>query len=190
MIAERNASSPVASRPLQNRVDPFGEFHAVAARGAFLGNRGGRLHGPERTLGRRRWTSKRWIVCLCAFKGRWREVWGAGYTELFFVDEPTALAAGHRPCFECRREAAKAFLALFPGAPGHVDPMDAALHRERLDGGGRSGCGGRVWPRCRTAPSSSSTARRTPFATGACGPGALTVTVRRRPTTAPRPSMS
>ncbi len=141
MNAERNASSPVASRPLQNRVDPFGEFHAVAARGAFLGNRGGRLHGPERTLGRRRWTSRRWIVCLCAFKGRWREVWGSGYTELFFVDEPTALAAGHRPCFECRREAAKAFLAAFPGAPSHVDPMDAALHRERLDDSGRK----RLW---------------------------------------------
>ncbi len=141
MNAERNAQSPVSSRPLQNRVDPFGEFHAVAARGAFLGNRGGQLHRPERTLGRRRWTSRRWIVCLCAFKGRWREVWGAGYTELFFLDEPTALAAGHRPCFECRREAAKAFLALFPGAPSHVDPMDAALHRERLDESGRK----RLW---------------------------------------------
>ena len=81
----------------------------------LLGNRGGRLHRPDRTLGRRRWTSRRWIVCLCAFKGRWREVWGAGYTELFFLDEPTALAAGHRPCFECRREAAKAFLAALPG---------------------------------------------------------------------------
>jgi hypothetical protein len=133
MNSKRNVSSGLASRPLQNRVDPFGALHAVAARGAFLGNRGGRLHEPDRTLGRRRWTSRRWIVCLCAFKGRRREVWGAGYTELFFLDEPTALAAGHRPCFECRREAAKAFLAAFPGAPSHVDAMDAALHRERLD---------------------------------------------------------
>jgi hypothetical protein len=141
MNAERNASSVAASRPLQNRVDPFGEFHAVAARGTFMGNRGGRLHGPDRTLARRRWTSRRWIVCLCAFKGRRREVWGAGYTELFFLDEPTALAAGHRPCFECRREAAKAFLAVFPGALSHVDPMDTALHRERLDEGGRK----RLW---------------------------------------------
>lgn len=141
MNAERNASSPVGGRPLQNRVDPFGEFHAVAARGAFLGNRGGRLHAPDRTLGRRRWTSRRWIVCLCAFKDRRREVWGAGYTELFFLDEPTALAAGHRPCFECRREAAMAFLAAFAGAPGQVDAMDAALHREQLDEGGSK----RVW---------------------------------------------
>ena len=121
-------------RPLQNRVDPFGEFHAVAARGAFLGNRGGRLHRPDRTLGGRRWTSRRWIVCVCAFKDRRRPVWSESYTELFFLDEPTALAAGHRPCFECRREAATAFLAAFPGAPKGADAMDALLHRERLDG--------------------------------------------------------
>jgi len=127
--AERNPQ-----RPLQNRVDPFGEFHAVAARGAFLGNRGGRLHGADRTLGRRRWTSKRWIVCVCEFKGRWREVWGEGYTELFFLDEPTALAAGHRPCFECRRNAAKAFASAFPGQAKDADAMDVVLHRERLDG--------------------------------------------------------
>ncbi len=121
-------------RPLQNRVDPFGEFRAVAARGAFMGNRGGRLHEPDRTLGPRRWTSKRWIVCVCAFRGRRRAVWGEGYTELFFLDEPAALAAGHRPCFECRREAARAFLAGFPGAPANAGAMDAVLHRERLDG--------------------------------------------------------
>jgi hypothetical protein len=121
-------------RPLQNRVDPFGGFHAVTARGAMLGNRGGRLYRDDRTLTARRWTSKRWIVCRCEFKGRRREVWGPGYTHLFFLDEPTALAAGHRPCFECRREAAKAFLAAFPGAPAGVDAMDEILHRERLDG--------------------------------------------------------
>ncbi len=62
-----------------------------------MGNRGGRLHRDDRTRGRRRWTSKRWIACRCAFKGPRREVWGGGYTELFFLDEPTALAAGHRP---------------------------------------------------------------------------------------------
>ena len=129
MSAERNPP-----RPLQNRVDPFGGLHAVAARGAFMGNRGGRLHGPDRTLGGRRWTSRRWIVCVCSFRGRRRTVWGEGYTELFFLDEPTALAAGHRPCFECRREAAMAFLAAFPGAPANADAMDAVLHGERLDG--------------------------------------------------------
>ncbi|RBP16510.1 hypothetical protein DFR50_105153 [Roseiarcus fermentans] len=121
-------------RPLQNRVDPFGEFHAVADRGALMGNRGGRLHDGERRLGARRWTSRRWIVCVCEFRGRRRKVWGEGYTELFFLDEPTALAAGHRPCFECRRSAAEAFLAAFPGRPRGADAMDEVLHRERLDG--------------------------------------------------------
>ncbi len=105
-----------------------------------MGNRGGRLHRDDRTLGPRRWTSKRWIVCRCEFKGRRREVWSNGYTELFFLDEPTALAAGHRPCFECRRNDAKAFLAAFPGAPRNADPMDEVLHGERLIGRGK-----RLW---------------------------------------------
>jgi hypothetical protein len=123
-------------RPLQNRVDPFGEFHAVANRGALMGSRGGRLHRDDQTLERRRWTSKRWIACVCAFKGRRRCVWGAGYTEFFFLDEPTALAAGHRPCFECRREAANAFLSAFPGgAKLGADGVDRVLHRERVESG-------------------------------------------------------
>jgi hypothetical protein len=136
MIAERNstpAGRPLNSRPLQNRVDPFGEFNAVPERGAMMGNRGGRLHRDDRTLTGRHWTSKRWIVCVCSFKGRRREVRARGYSELFFLDEPTALSAGHRPCFECRRAAAKAFLAAFPGRPGGADAMDEALHRERVE---------------------------------------------------------
>jgi hypothetical protein len=136
MTSERNSTTalrPPNSRPLQNRIDPFGEFHAVPERGAMMGNRGGRLHRDDRTLAGRRWTSRRWIVCVCSFKGRSREVWGRGYTELFFLDEPTALAAGHRPCFECRRAAARAFLAAFPGRPSGADPMDEALHRERVE---------------------------------------------------------
>ena len=83
--------------PLPNRVDPFGELFADAARGLFFGNRGGRFHRDDRTLGARRWVSRTWICCRLEFKGRHREVWGDGYTELFFLDEPTALAAGHRP---------------------------------------------------------------------------------------------
>ena len=135
------AAGQHGGRPLQNRVDPFGELHAVAARGAMMGNRGGRIHRDDRTLCRRRWTSKHWIVCVCEFKGRRRDVWGRFYTELFFLDEPTALAAGHRPCFECRREAAKAFLAAFPNSSGFgADAMDDVLHRERLAGGRK-----RVW---------------------------------------------
>ncbi len=97
--------------PLPNRVDPFGELLADPARGLFFGNRGGRFHRDDRTLGARRWASRQWICCRLDFKGRRREVWGAGYTELFFLDEPTALAAGHRPCFECRRKDAQAFAA-------------------------------------------------------------------------------
>jgi hypothetical protein len=122
-----------APRPLQNRVDPFGEFHAVAERGGMMGNRGGRLHRDDRTLSGSRWKNKHWLICVCEFKGRRRDVWGRYYTELFFLDEPTALAAGHRPCFECRRQAAKAFIAAFPGAPSHVEAMDEALHSERVE---------------------------------------------------------
>ena len=121
-----------AQRPLQNRVDPYGALVSVAARGALMGNRGGRFHRPDRTLGRRRWASRQWISCRCAFQGRHRAVWGASYTELFFLDEPTALAAGHRPCFLCRRADAEAFRTAFdarrPGAP----QIDAILHRQRL----------------------------------------------------------
>jgi hypothetical protein len=133
---ERNPSPPGvirAPRPLQNRVDPFGELHAVPMRGGMMGNRGGRLHRDDQTLGRSRWKTKHWLICVCEFKGRAREVWGRYYTELFFLDEPTALAAGHRPCLECRRQAAKAFIAAFPGAPSRVAAMDEALHRERVD---------------------------------------------------------
>jgi hypothetical protein len=133
---ERNLSQSSLSqapRPLQNRVDPFGEFHAVADRGGLMGNRGGRLHRDDQTLGGSRWKNKHWLICVCEFKDRHRDVWGRYYTELFFLDEPTALAAGHRPCFECRRSAAKAFIAAFPGSPSGVEAMDEALHRERVD---------------------------------------------------------
>jgi hypothetical protein len=121
------------ARPLPNRVDPFGALNAAPERGAMMGNRGGRIHRDDATLATRRWASRRWIVCLCEFKGRRRQVWGSGYTELFFLDEPTALAAGHRPCFECRRGAAQALLAAFPGGPRSADVIDAVLHAERLD---------------------------------------------------------
>jgi hypothetical protein len=125
--------------PLQNRVDPFGELCAVPARGSLFGNRGGRIHHEDRTLSRRRWTSRAWICCRLAFKGRHRDVWGNSFTELFFLDEPTAFAAGHRPCFECRRADATAFAAAWAGAHGLNAPpragaMDEVLHAQRLDG--------------------------------------------------------
>jgi hypothetical protein len=80
--------------PLQNRVNPFGELCAFSARGLFMGNRGGSSHTDAKTLTARRWASRQWICCVLNFKGRRREVWGRFYTELFFLDEPTALAAG------------------------------------------------------------------------------------------------
>ena len=125
--------------PLPNRVDPFGVLFADASRGLFFGNRGGHFHRDDRTLGLRRWVSRCWICCVLEFKGRHRDVWGKSYTELFFLDEPTALAAGHRPCFECRRADAKAFAAaLARGRDTDAIPrapeMDRVLHAERLDG--------------------------------------------------------
>lgn len=117
--------------PLQNRVAPDGSLHAVAARGLMMGNRGGRLHRPDATLGPARWRSRAWIACRLAFDGRHRAVWGDSYTELFFLDEATALAAGHRPCFECRRAAARAFAAAWGDPPPRAGAMDVVLHRER-----------------------------------------------------------
>ena len=121
------------SAPLQNRVDPFGNLIADRARGLMMGNRGGRLHRAGRTLGPRRWASRQWICCRLEFNNRHRNVWGDSYTELFFLDEVTALAAGHRPCFECRRKDALAFAAHFPSAR-KAPAMDKVLHAERLDG--------------------------------------------------------
>src|SRR6185437_7109016 len=125
--------------PLQNRVTPFGEFIASPARGTLLGNRGGRIHNDERRLTARRWTSKQWICCRLQFNDRHRAVWGDSYTELFFLDEVTALAAGHRPCFECRREDAEEFAALWARTRGlpvraMAPDMDKVLQVERLDG--------------------------------------------------------
>ena len=101
-----------------------------------MGNRGGRLHRADGTLGRARWRSRAWICCRTHFRDRQRQVMGDGYTEIFFLDEATALAAGHRPCFECRRADARAFAAAWGRAEGTAPPragvMDARLHAERL----------------------------------------------------------
>jgi len=106
-----------------------------------MGNRG-ILHDPKtRTLGTSRWKGYAWIICVTSFKGRGanRKVMGEGYTELFFLDEVTALAAGHRPCFECRNKAAKAYQAAWQNAEQmearpKAGVMDRTLHQERLDG--------------------------------------------------------
>ena len=125
------------SRPLQNRVAPDGTIHAVTAKGDMMGNRVGRLHTDQKHLTHRRWAGKAWITCALTFKDRQREVMGPGYTELFFLDEITALTAGHRPCFECRRADAVDFATRWNtlrGEPGraYVKEMDKILHAERL----------------------------------------------------------
>jgi hypothetical protein len=124
---------------LPNRVDPFGALISTPERGRWLGNRGGRFHGEQtKAVPGRPWATKQWICCVLAFRSRRRNVWARGYTELFFMDEATALAAGHRPCFECRRADAVAFAAAWGRANGTPPPrapeMDAVLHAERLDG--------------------------------------------------------
>lgn len=124
--------------PLQNRVTPFGEIVAIAQRGLFTGNRG-IIHDPAtKTLLARRWVTRAWLVCDCAYRGRRRAVMARrSWTELFFLDEAVALAAGHRPCFLCRREAARRFQACWTSARGEMPPsaaqMDRVLHAERLD---------------------------------------------------------
>ncbi|MGB9042384.1 MAG: hypothetical protein WCC81_07920 [Pseudolabrys sp.] len=122
--------------PLQNRVDPFGALFASRARGMLMGNRGGRFHTDDQNLTSRRWASRQWICCLLEFKNRQRDVWGRYYTELFFLDEVTAFAAGHRPCFECRRKDAERFATLFSGKTTRASSssMDKVLHAERLSG--------------------------------------------------------
>lgn len=94
----------------QNRVDPFGLVNASASTGMFFGNRGGSFMRADGTLKPRHWASRQWIICVLSYKGRRHDLDNPRiYTGLFFVDEATALAAGHRPCFECRRADAKAF---------------------------------------------------------------------------------
>lgn len=132
--------APGRDHPLANRVDPFGDLFATPARGDLMGNRGGRFHDPvSQTVTGRPWAGKRWIACRTCYKTRRRAVWGQGYTELFFLDEVTALSAGHRPCYECRRLDALDFAASWADGrgtdmPASADVMDEVLHGERLDG--------------------------------------------------------
>jgi hypothetical protein len=126
--------------PLQNRVLPSGEIIAIAARGMFVGNRG-IIHDPAtKTLLKKRWSSDAWLTCALEFRGRRRKVMQRqSWTELFFLDEATAFAAGHRPCFYCRRDDANRFRAAWEkgNRTGEVlaPEIDAVLHRERLVSG-------------------------------------------------------
>ncbi|MEK7728676.1 MAG: hypothetical protein AAB354_09705 [candidate division KSB1 bacterium] len=126
--------------PRQNRVTPFGEIIATPARGTLLGNRGC-LHNPRQQI-IKKFQSARWIICVLEFKGRRHGIMTPGqYTELFFLDEATALAAGHRPCAECSRPRFETFRALWAGANPELahgpkplaTTIDRELHAERID---------------------------------------------------------
>ena len=122
--------------PLQNRVDPLGNISFSSERGSFMGNRG-HLHNEDKKI-IRLWQLKRWIICVLDFKGRQREVMEKGkYTELFFLDEATALSAGHRPCAECQRERLNSFKKYWTEANGlsikSLTEIDDYLHEERMN---------------------------------------------------------
>jgi hypothetical protein len=124
--------------PLQNRVTPTGEIVATPERGMFTGNRG-IIHDPRtKTLLNRRWSNPAWITCVCEFRGRRRDVMAQqSWTELFFLDEATSFAAGHRPCFYCRRDDANRFRAAWEEGNGvarvKAHEIDRVLHAERLE---------------------------------------------------------
>jgi hypothetical protein len=126
--------------PRQNRVTPYGELIAVPDRGMFWGNRGPLLDREGRLARYSR--GQAWAICVLAFKGRRRQQWTPGrLTELYFLDEATGLAAGHRPCGECRYRDYQAFkcawaAAVQPGASPGVREIDARLHADRLAGPG------------------------------------------------------
>ena len=118
--------------PRQNRVDPIGSLQAVPERGALMGNRG-ILHQGAKVV--KTHSHPHWVTCVLDFKGRKRPLMQPGrYTELFFLDEATAYAAGHRPCGECRREAYRAFIATWTQAhgPTPTKEIDQILHAQRI----------------------------------------------------------
>jgi hypothetical protein len=123
--------------PLQNRVTPTGHIIADPARGALMGNRG-ILHDAEQRLGAARWRHCHWIFCRLAFKGRRRQIMAPRrWTELFFLDQATALAAGHRPCCECRRSDflrfQEAWRCAFGARDAKAGVIDRALHQARVE---------------------------------------------------------
>ncbi|RYH12334.1 hypothetical protein [Tropicimonas sp. IMCC6043] len=122
-------------RPLQNRVLPTGEIVSLPARGRFMGNRGC-LHDASQRLGVARWRHPHWICCAIAFRGRQQTIMAPNrYTQLFFLDEAVALAAGHRPCAECRRDAYAAFRDAWEAAYGSrpkAEGIDRVLHAARV----------------------------------------------------------
>lgn len=122
--------------PLCNRVTPFGEIAALPGRGTLTGNRGILIDDTRRMV--RRWQTKRWIACRLSYKGIRRNVMQPhAWTELFFLDEAAALAAGHRPCAECRRDDYRRFRDLWKhcvSPAASADAMDLVLHEQRMEG--------------------------------------------------------
>jgi hypothetical protein len=132
--------------PHRNRVAPTGEIFADPARGDIMGNRGGVIHNDAQEIVRP-YAGRRWLICVLQFKGRRRVVMSPRrYTELFFLDEAVALAAGHRPCAECRRDRFNAFRQAWrkahaspeaslasPAPLPSADEMDLMLHPARID---------------------------------------------------------
>lgn len=123
--------------PLRNRVTPFNDIVAVAARGTLMGNRG-RLHDADRELGNRLYTTRSWVACVLEFNNRYRPVMQPGrYTELFFLDEPTSLAAGHRPCGQCRYGDYQQFIAAWRRGNGVPNALlreiDQRMQEDRID---------------------------------------------------------
>ena len=138
-MVRRDVAAQPRLMPLQNRVTPQGDIIATPHRGMFTGNRG-IIHDPASKTLTRRWAGPAWLTCVCEFRGRRRQMMGGrSWTELFFLDEATAFAAGHRPCFFCRRDDANRFRAAWQEGnrvgPMRAPEIDAVLHRERLQGG-------------------------------------------------------
>ncbi|HEV7662428.1 MAG TPA: hypothetical protein VGQ62_02740 [Chloroflexota bacterium] len=134
LVQSPDPNSQPPAPPWRNRVTPCGDIVAVGGRGTLTGNRGVLIDADRRLV--RDSQVRRWIACELTFRGRQRAVMTPGkWTELFFLDEATALAAGHRPCAECRNADYRAFQAAwqraFPAAPVHAAAMDAVLHAER-----------------------------------------------------------
>lgn len=128
--------------PLQSRVDPWGRLNAVPQRGHWLGNRGCIVDDRRNVV--RQWRLEAWITCTLEYKGKRRKVFSPKtWTELFFLDEATAFAAGHRPCAFCRNARYKAFKAAWLAANAGrvraeppVAEIDRILHAERVGAGG------------------------------------------------------
>ncbi|KRW65475.1 MULTISPECIES: hypothetical protein [Pseudomonadaceae] len=122
--------------PLQNRMNPMGQLHSVKAKGLLMGNRG-QLHNAEKQIVRS-WKLQRWITCALEYHGIKRELMAPNsYTELFFLDEPTSYATGHRPCGYCRKDRYKSFKAAwaktFPDQDQSAAGIDNVLHAARMN---------------------------------------------------------